>query len=477
MTRSRGVGPIWVLGMVLGGVASLLQLILPVDSPSWVVAGLASGIIAALVMLVAVLRMKGVARGPWWALFAYAALTVTADLTYTAQQQLLDSDPFPGPSDPLYLASYLAAIVALVLLTRHLFPGHDREAWIDAAIITVAVLAAMNVLLLAPVLDGSADLSAENVLALAYPILDVVVVAVLVRLIMGLRRFTLTLSLITASFAASFSGDLIYNSMVVHGFSDAGTAVSEALYVAALVLLAGAATSPHAAELAVPVTAATARRASIRTSALTIGVLAPPLLMLVVEWPDEQSTTRFLTFASIAVILLTLLRIRGLIRVVEVQAAQLARQARTDALTGLPNRRTLDYELERTVSQCEATGSPLTVAMLDLDHFKDFNDEHGHQAGDALLAETARLWSAELPASAFLARYGGEEFALLLPGTSDAEALGLMERLRTVMRECSVSIGCALRADGDDAFTVVHRADQALYEAKANGRDRVVRAP
>jgi diguanylate cyclase (GGDEF)-like protein len=281
---------------------------------------------------------------------------------------------------------------------------------------------------------------------------------------------------VTLAFAALLAADLIYQSMTAYGESDPATAASEALYLVTPVLLAAAATAPGADVIAAPVKQPLQRPTSVRVVALTVGVVTTPVLLLVVIWPDDRPIERLLAGATILVILLALMRIRRLLATVESQAEQLGRQARTDALTGLPNRRTLDYEVERTVQQATSEGQSLTVAMLDLDHFKSFNDQFGHQAGDALLRGAAQAWTSALPPGSFLARYGGEEFALLLPGVGGETAERLLEGLRAVTPpERTVSIGFAEWQPDETGYEALNRADRALYAAKAAGRDRVVR--
>ena len=139
---------------------------------------------------------------------------------------------------------------------------------------------------------------------------------------------------------------------------------------------------------------------------------------------------------------------------------EVGRLARTDALTGVGNRRAWDDELPRELARSTRSGQPLCVALLDLDHFKAYNDRHGHQAGD-------RLRKTDL-----LARYGGEEFAVLLPDCELDSAMEIAERLRTAPSECTCSIGVAAWDGREAATELVDRADRALYAAKEAGRDR-----
>jgi diguanylate cyclase (GGDEF)-like protein len=117
----------------------------------------------------------------------------------------------------------------------------------------------------------------------------------------------------------------------------------------------------------------------------------------------------------------------------------------------------------------------LTVAIIDLDHFKAFNDAHGHPAGDSLLRETARVFESTVRRGDLVARYGGEEFSLLLSNCTLENAEDLLERLRAVMPHAQQFSAGVTQTDGwESAEDVVSRADRALYEAKALGRNRTV---
>ena len=158
------------------------------------------------------------------------------------------------------------------------------------------------------------------------------------------------------------------------------------------------------------------------------------------------------------------------------QAKLLARAeetARIDALTALPNRRHWDEELGRELARARRGETPLCVALLDLDHFKAFNDTHGHREGDRLLRNCAAAWRMTLRGSDFLARYGGEEFAVLLPECEIGGAMEVIERLRMNTPEVqTVSAGVAQWNGFESTAALIDRADLALYEAKRGGRDR-----
>jgi diguanylate cyclase (GGDEF)-like protein/PAS domain S-box-containing protein len=149
--------------------------------------------------------------------------------------------------------------------------------------------------------------------------------------------------------------------------------------------------------------------------------------------------------------------------------------ALTDPTTGLPNRRSWEEEVPRAIARAQRNGRPLAVALADIDHFKAFNDEHGHPAGDALLAELAAGWRRTLRTTDLIARYGGEEFGLLMPDCPPDEAMSLLARLRAATpRGQTASVGLAYWDGSEGPDDIVSRADAALYEAKYAGRDRVV---
>jgi diguanylate cyclase (GGDEF)-like protein len=146
--------------------------------------------------------------------------------------------------------------------------------------------------------------------------------------------------------------------------------------------------------------------------------------------------------------------------------------ARRDELTGLLNRRVLGEELERELAVAHRRGRPLSVVMLDLDHFKSYNDTWGHQAGDRLLKGAAAAWVAELRNSDLIARYGGEEFIVILPECGIDDAIVTARRLRqAVPDDATCSAGVAALEGMESSAQLIGRADRALYHAKALGRN------
>jgi diguanylate cyclase (GGDEF)-like protein len=211
-------------------------------------------------------------------------------------------------------------------------------------------------------------------------------------------------------------------------------------------------------------------------AAVTVALVAPILLVGAPDYPSGEWRRAIVFLTVTPVIGLATLRLR--MRSEDARAA-VEHQARTDPLTGLPNRRGLTETLAREVARAGRTGSPLALALLDLDHFKRFNDERGHATGDELLAAAATSWSRVLRETDLLARWGGEEFVVVLPDTTPDAATTVLDRLRAATpmdQTCSVgvvAVDLLAELPVDDAL---RRADAALYVSKEAGRDRVTAA-
>jgi diguanylate cyclase (GGDEF)-like protein len=161
--------------------------------------------------------------------------------------------------------------------------------------------------------------------------------------------------------------------------------------------------------------------------------------------------------------------------------ARLHALATTDRLTGVSNRGAFNDRLHEAFDRAVRYAHPLSVILLDVDHFKPFNDTFGHPAGDAVLQRVATLLRHTVRETDTVARYGGEEFAVLLPDTDHAGGMVLAERLRRAVaggswekRQITISVGVStLTPDTADAAALVKEADDALYRSKQTGRNRV----
>jgi diguanylate cyclase (GGDEF)-like protein/PAS domain S-box-containing protein len=241
----------------------------------------------------------------------------------------------------------------------------------------------------------------------------------------------------------------------------------------------------HQSRPGMPAGACAHRGAQAAGAAVCIPLLGQgePLGVMVVEGPDwalEQARTQMLhALADRAAAALANLRLRE----------ELRAQTLRDPLTGLYNRRYFDEALDREVSRVVRAGESLALLMIDFDHFKRLNDTYGHPAGDAVLRSVGRLLAHELRATDVAGRIGGEEIAILLPQTDAVSARRVAEHLRMKVRQMQVTHGPVTLApitistgiamapdDAKEADALLARADEALYRAKREGRNRVVQS-
>jgi diguanylate cyclase (GGDEF)-like protein len=400
---------------------------------------------------------------------------VVGDLVWTIEQHVY-ADRYPAPSDSLYLSAYLALGAGALIFVRTRRGGRDLAALLDASIITVGAGVMVVVFLVAPLTHDSSLSLAGKVISAAYPLGDLFLLGVIARMYTAPGARTAAFRLLTGSLTLTLLADLTWSVVVTLNGESASSGWIDAGWLGGYLLVAAAACTPSMVVLAEPApdrseTAPTRRR----LAALAGGLMLPGLALLLdgvngggVLWP-------VIGVASLLLSALVLLRMIGLLNVVQVQAVRLAALASSDPLTGAPNRRTWDHELSRACMHSREQQTTLTVAILDLDRFKAYNDGQGHQAGDRLLREAVAVWTDALPPEALLARYGGEEFAILFPDTNPQSAALTLERLRTLTPDGQTfSAGIAVWDTATDPSTAIAAADEALYVAKRAGRDRVV---
>jgi diguanylate cyclase (GGDEF)-like protein len=210
---------------------------------------------------------------------------------------------------------------------------------------------------------------------------------------------------------------------------------------------------------------------------LTLTSLIGPALLVMQALRHRVTDALAIAIGCTALFLLVVTRMSQLLTQLDLQTQRVRELAVTDELTGLPNRRAWNTELPRTIERVRRTRDPLSLAIIDLDHFKHFNDTYGHPAGDRLLKEAAAAWPEHLRAVDHLARYGGEEFVVLLPDATTAQAHDIIDRMRlaTPLGQ-TFSAGVATWNGEETSDELTARADTALYTAKNAGRNQVTDA-
>jgi diguanylate cyclase (GGDEF)-like protein len=393
-------------------------------------------------------------------------------------QYYVSTVPSVGPADVLWLGGYPLLAAALTMMARRRAPGRMRAAVLDSLTMSVAAAAASWQFLIEPVLGMGYGL-ADSVVPALYPVADVVLLAgvLLIALSPGARTAPTRLLLGAASLYLAV--DLGYN-LLPYVLDYTVVERIAPFIMLGNALIVAAALHPARAELT-----RTGHRATVlhpaRVLFLGLALMTTPLLTMMRSGFGSREILTVIAAAACTSFVLA--RFTIAVREQERSQSDLAFQARHDALTGLANRTVLADRLGRLLP----TGNtPVSVLYLDLDGFKQINDEHGHDAGDAVLQVVAHRLSAAVRESDLVARLGGDEFVLLCPGAPADEAVRLAERVladvaqpvawRGLSLRVGASIGIAAHVDEAERSpaAVLRVADAAMYEAKRHGRGRWV---
>jgi diguanylate cyclase (GGDEF)-like protein len=418
------------------------------------------------------------ARMPWLILGASQVVYATADICFYVAHDIRQDTDYPAIADPLYLGHYPLVVLGLILLIRLRRPGRDLASLLDAATIAVAAAMLSWLYLIAPQARADEPLLVK-LASVGYPVMDLAMFAVALRLILGPGRKPGSFMLLGGNLLLIFAADTIYVMQQLAGTYQAGNFL-DAIWLGGNLALGAAALHPTVGRIA--------ERASpedMRLTPLRLGVLLAAALIAPVALVIQYSLGMFRDIPVIAaacavLFMLTIGRLAGLV-------AEQRRLAITDVLTGLHTRRFFSAALPIEIARARRAGTNLAVLIVDVDHFKSINDKHGHPAGDRVLIEVARRLRESVRAADFLARYGGEEFAIVVPGANPQELGAIGERLRMevaatpiaaspdVLIDVTVSVGTAgYPRHGSTPAELITTADRALYAAKFQGRDRVV---
>ena len=370
-------------------------------------------------------------------------------------------------SDLLYLSTYPAMNVAAILLIsergRHIVPA----VWLDGLVIGLSVAAMAAALVLAPLLRLGPHTPVTN---LAYPVADLTLLVVLATVggATGLRLDP-RLALLGSGLALTFLTDVAYLLANLHGSYREGEPLDLGWLLALLPIAAAASVrGPNPGPPGTLHTAPIQRAAVAAPTAAALAALAVLVIGYYVVLPPAAGA---LAGAALLVALvracLTLQQLKGL--------PEARRQARTDPLTELANRRYLHERCARLLTHQDA--APVSLLMIDLDGFKVINDRHGHPVGDALLVEVATRLAATMRRDDLLGRLGGDEFAAILPRTTPLQARAVAQRMHTALAGPMVVAGHVIRIDasvgvsaagrpGTHTATLFREADTAMYRAK-----------
>ncbi|MCY1144326.1 GGDEF domain-containing protein [Actinoplanes sp. Pm04-4] len=467
----------WQVYLTLCALACVVYYSFPDEIVQSVVVGVL-GMSAAAAIVAGVRLNKPAVRWPWYLLAAARACFASAEVVYWLQHMSAGGDVFPGYADWLYLAFAVMLAVAVVGLVRARRPGKDLPGLIDALVLSTGAAMLAWVFLLVPYVRAE-DMSAlGRAVSLAYPVSDLLVLAVLSRLVTGRGDRPPAYWLFVAGVFSLLIADVGYALLELSIGYTAGNIVDLG-WLAMQALGGAAALHPSVTKLSsrsVPTTA-TATAPRRRVVALAAASLTAPAV-LAIEWLRGMPIdVPVIVAGSTILFLLVIARLDGLVRQLAGALRAVERQASTDQLTGLANRRRFH---DRWATALSADTGPTALLYLDLDGFKPVNDSHGHEAGDAVLVEVANRINAAVRLTDVVARLGGDEFAVILPQTDDATAQTVAERILDSLADpfdngirIGVSIGVITATPGATPDTELRRADQAMYAAKHNGRNRI----
>ena len=406
------------------------------------------------------------------------------------------SVPFPSFADALYLAGYPFLFAGVLRLTRNPNRSYRRENYADAAIVSMGALAISWHFLMNSYVHDATLTTFGMLVDLAYPIMDIALLFILFRaLLFGESRRTFH-KLLAAAMIVMFVGDFIYDLLVLHNGYDTGNP-SDALFLIEYVLIGVAALHPSVAggtseaEAADVVSNRQVASDRHRMPIVIVAGFIPPTILVVATSLGVSVNVLVLAGLCIAVFAVICLRMIWLIGRISRQSlelkendANLRYMAYHDELTGLANRGLLHDRVEQALASITRSGRLVALCMGDLDGFKTINDTLGHHVGDTVLVKVGALLESIVRPGDTVARLGGDEFAILMVDVENPNAaVEFAGRIVSVLHDAvefegnqagiSISVGVAFADSTTPVEQVISEADAAMYEAKANGKNRV----
>jgi diguanylate cyclase (GGDEF)-like protein len=407
-------------------------------------------------------------RAAWLFIAIGLASYASGTLAFYSYFNRLPEVPYPSPSDGLWLVLYPTAIIGIGLLVRARMAGSVTSMWLDGLVSGLGLVSLSASLVFPRVTAGAGGSLAAIVTNFAYPFLDLALVATVVGAMAAMEGWRdRQWVLLGAGFLTFTAADSWYLLQVAADGYQPGSLV-DATYQAAAVLIALCAGSVPKDNLE-----RVARERAEQRSFLVPGIFALVAVAVLVlgAWGNRSSLGILLAVGALtAAWVRTALAVREVVRL-----ADSRRQARTDALTGLPNRRAF-YELLDDASTAKHADRSSSVILVDLDRFKENNDALGHQVGDLVLSAVSRRLAGQVPPGVTIARLGGDELAVFAPGMPASGAELVAQRLLDALRDPFVigdvslhlgaSIGITAIAPAAGVSRALAQADLAMYRAK-----------
>jgi diguanylate cyclase (GGDEF)-like protein len=463
------------------------------DLPSWAPRyplGVGLDASAVIALVVGIRRYRPAYPLPWWLMVAGQALYTVGDVILYWNRYVREDASFPTLADAFYLGRVPLLVAALVLIIRRR-RRHDQAAVIDTLIVGVAAGLSAWIFILEPSTQASLPTVAMLV-ALAYPVIDLMIVALAARLLIGGGHRAPAFYLLTGALLLLAASDLVYSWFGVQGTIFSPGNPIEAGWFIYYLMIGAAALHPSMRTLAARAESEQRTSSWRRLTVLWAAAVVAPVLLASEAMRDQPPHSLAIAGCSIVLFSLVVLRLAGVMRdqrraqnALEDANGRLQEMTTTDTLTGLPNRALFTDRVNQVISSALRDGREVPVMLIDLDHFKEVNDTVGHHAGDELLIDVARRLLSALRTSDTVARIGGDEFAVVLEmSTTGEQAAATAERVLEAVRAASfvrdgvelivsASIGIALWSEaGTSQAELLKHADVAMYRAKAAGGDR-----
>ena len=442
--------------------------------------------------------------GPWLLLAGGTLLFFAGDAIYSFYMFALGVDvPWPSLADPVFLVGYVLIVGGLLRMVRIRSNGHDRAGLLDSLVVSTALGSLLWIMTVSPYATDPSLTGLEKIVSMSYPLSDLVLLAVVIRLLLSMGRRTPANLLLASGFVLLFVADVFYAVQSLTGtYLGSGGLTTDGFWLASYALTGAAALHPSMARMFEPVPGAKAAVTRTRMVVVVGSFLFIPLLLGIQSLLGQDLQVGVVVIASATLTILLFARVEGLMKDIrskvtqletqqvtleaslterEELAEQLHYQAFHDPLTGIANRDLFLDRLRHWMSR-RKEGQSAALIFLDLDDFKSINDGYSHETGDSVLRQTAARLRDALRPEDTVGRFGGDEFVILVEDSAPIAAECVARRLLAVVGEpleiegvlltIHASVGIALEEGETDPSEFLHKADLAMYKAKAAGKSR-----
>ena len=476
----------WLVLLAAIPFLAMFYLILPSEGPARTIVYPTFGLIAVAAILAGVHRRRPARRGSWRLIALALAMLSLGDITYSVLALGGAAVAYPSLADIGYLAGYASLIAGVMGLIRGRAPGGDRAPIIDAAILAAGVGSLFWIAIVQPSLSAPVEPLVASV-SMAYPALDLVLLALGLRVLFTATTKPRYLQLLVAGVSVYFVADVIYALAVMNQTYTSGDPV-DCGWIVGVLLIGVAALHPSVADPIANAKAGDTNLSQTRLALLSVAAFIAPGILLIRDLGARDDIETGLMIQWMLLFALILFRLATTVHELGKSLGErrhlqidLAHQAEHDPLTQLANRLLFGNRLREAIA---ASPGQTALVFLDLDDFKTINDTLGHEIGDDLLKILATRLQRVLRSTDLAARLGGDEFAILIEGCESASfARSVAERALTTLRRpvslggrqlvVHATAGIAMGHEGLTETDLMRGADVAMYHAKSHGKDQV----